>query len=162
MVFTIQLIRTISFKVATSDKLDVLEINTEERVSVFYISDRDPSKNVLEKKLYDKTTSANESKIWKIIDTDNYIGWTWTCFFAYCAEFQLFSNWTVRAITKILFSYAIYEIYKKHQLLTLNLVFFFSYNFALSFKLSSTFAIKVLIYAINTSGYRRNINCFLL
>ena len=63
MVFTIQLIRTISFKVATSDKLDVLEINTEERVTVFYISDRDPTKNGLEKNLYDKTTSANESKI---------------------------------------------------------------------------------------------------
>lgn len=44
MVFTIQLIRTISCKVATSDKLEVLEINTEERVSVFYIPDQDPSK----------------------------------------------------------------------------------------------------------------------
>lgn len=48
---------------ATSDKLEVLEINTEERVSVFNIPDRDPSKNVVEKKLYDKTTSANVSKI---------------------------------------------------------------------------------------------------
>lgn len=163
LVFTIQLIQTISCKVATSDKLEVLEINTEERVSVFNIPDRDPSKNVVEKKLYDKTTSANVSKIWKIIDIDNYIGWTWTCFFSYCAEFQLFSNGIVQAITKILFSYAIYEIYEKQQLLTLNLFFFSLVTiFILNFKLSPTFAIKVWIYAINTCGYRRYINCFLL
>ena len=53
-------------------------------------------------------------------------------------------------------------MYEKHLLLTLNLVFFFSYNFPLNFKLSSTFATKVLIYAINTSGYRGYISCFLL